>query len=294
MEKKVRACNVKAYDEQAIYDVLPDSVFSQVHPGHTVIIKPNWVMESHKYRPDDWEYVITHPTIITAVLKKVLNCLQGTGKVVIIDGPTTEASFEKLITHYPVDTWYELAKAAQVSLEVIDLREHEWETRNDIIVKRHKLPGDPKGKTEVNLVDVSSEFWGHCKSNRGYHGADYDRSETNMAHDGHRNLYSVSRSVLEADVFINLPKLKTHRKAGITCCLKNLVGINTYKNYLPHHSEGGPSEGGDQFPKDNVNARIEGPLMAFLKKFVLKSPQLARLLSPRNHAGKRCSAIRAM
>jgi hypothetical protein len=88
-------------------------------------------------------------------------------------------------------------------------------------------------------------------------------------------------------VFINLPKLKTHRKSGITCCLKNLVGINTYKNYLPHHSEGGPCEGGDQFPVDTAKARIEGPLMGFLKQNVLKNPRLARLLSPLNHAGKR-------
>ena len=81
--------------------------------------------------------------------------------------------------------------------------------------------------------------------------------------------------------------MKTHRKAGITCCLKNLVGINTYKNYLPHHSEGGPCEGGDQFPSDNVKARLEGPLMAFLKQHVLKNPLLARVLSPLNAVGKK-------
>ncbi|AJE04855.1 hypothetical protein GPICK_07700 [Geobacter pickeringii] len=266
--------------------LLPESVFNLVKPGDTVILKPNWVMEGHKYRPDEWEYVITHPAVITAVLRHVLKRLCGSGRVVIIDGPTTEASFSKLIAHYPVSMWHEIAKASHVTLEVIDLREHEWETRNDIIVKRHELPGDPRGKTEVNLRDASSEFWGHQKSNRGYHGADYDRSETNRAHDGHHNLYRVSRTVIEGDVFINLPKLKTHRKAGITCCLKNLVGINTYKNYLPHHSEGGPSEGGDQFPVDNVNARIEGPLMAFLKRHVLRNPLLARLLSPFNTLGK--------
>jgi len=284
---KVLVVRSSSYSEELVYGSLPDCVFKQVHSGDIVILKPNWVMESHKYRPDDWEYVITHPVVITAVLRKVLNRLQGRGRVVIIDGPTTEASFQKLIARYPVDRWHELAKAAHIDLEVIDLREHEWETRNDIIIKRHALPGDPRGKTEVNLLDAASEFCGHRKSNRGYHGADYDRSETNSAHDGRTNRYSVSRTVMEGDVFINLPKLKTHRKAGITCCLKNLVGINTYKNYLPHHSEGGPSEGGDQFPVDNVNARIEGPLMAFLKKNVLTNPLLARVLSPLNSVGKK-------
>ena len=32
----------------------------------------------------------------------------------------------------------------------------------------------------------------------------------------------------------SLPKLKTHKKAGITCALKNLIGINGNKEYLPH------------------------------------------------------------
>lgn len=35
---------------------------------------------------------------------------------------------------------------------------------------------------------------------------------------------TIAREVLEADVVINLPKLKTHQQAGMTCCVKNLFG----------------------------------------------------------------------
>ena len=287
MSNKVMVTVVKNYNADAIYETLPDSVFAQVRSGDTVIIKPNWVRESHVDHPGQWEQVITHPTVITAVLRKVLDRLSGAGRVVITDGPQTDASYAKLIAHYPVDAWYREAGERGVALEVIDLRDNEWKMKDSIVVERLDLPGDPRGKTEVLLNGETSEFWGHRKSKRGYYGADYNRNETNLAHDGHVNRYSVSRTVLEADVFINLPKLKTHRKSGITCCLKNLVGINTYKNYLPHHSEGGPCEGGDQFPVDTAKARIEGPLMGFLKQNVLKNPRLARLLSPLNHAGKK-------
>ena len=287
MKSKVNVKVVKVYDEHQIYSALPDSVFTQVHPGDTVILKPNWVHESHVDRRDEWEQVITHPTVISAVLRKVLDRLDGSGRVVITDGPQTDASYAKLIAHYPVDAWHEEAKRCGVPLDVIDLRDNEWKMKDGIVVERLDLPGDPRGKTEVLLNGEASEFWGHHKSKRGYYGADYNRNETNQAHDGHVNRYSVSRTVLEADVFINLPKLKTHRKSGITCCLKNLVGINTYKNYLPHHSEGGPCEGGDQFPVDSAKARIEGPLMGFLKQNVLKNPLLARMLSPLNLAGKK-------
>jgi len=286
MQGTVLVHSMDRYDVERIYSILSDEIFSQIQQGDTVVLKPNWVMESHKYRPDDWDYVITHPAVITGVLLKVLERLAGSGRVFIMDGPTTEASFRKLIGRYPVEKWQQLAGTSGITIEIVDLREHEWITENDIVVARTKLPGDPLGKVQFNLLDDESEFFGHRKSLRGYQGADYDRSETNRAHDGHTNLYSVSRTVVEGDVFINLAKLKTHRKSGITCCLKNLVGINTYKNYLPHHSEGGPAEGGDQFPADNVKARIEGPLVSFLKQHVLKNPVFARLLSPLNKLGK--------
>ena len=58
----------------------------------------------------------------------------------------------------------------------------------------------------------------------------------------------VPLAVLEADVIVNLPKLKTHKKAGVTCALKNLIGINGNKEYLPHHRIGGHNLGGDCYP----------------------------------------------
>src|SRR5437870_7802605 len=39
-----------------------------------------------------------------------------------------------------------------------------------------------------------------------------------------------------------------HKKAGITCALKNLVGINGNKEFLPHHRVGGSAAGGDCYP----------------------------------------------
>ena len=35
----------------------------------------------------------------------------------------------------------------------------------------------------------------------------------------------ISKTFLEADIFINVPKLKTHAIAGMTCCMKNLFGL---------------------------------------------------------------------
>jgi len=53
--------------------------------------------------------------------------------------------------------------------------------------------------------------------------------------------------MLEADVIINLPKPKTHRIAGYTAALKNMIGINTRKEYLPHHRKGPKEKKGDEY-----------------------------------------------
>jgi len=58
--------------------------------------------------------------------------------------------------------------------------------------------------------------------------------------------------VLSADLVVNLPKLKTHKKTGVTLALKNLVGINGDKNLLPHHSVGSPARGGDEYPGEGL------------------------------------------
>jgi hypothetical protein len=67
-------------------------------------------------------------------------------------------------------------------------------------------------------------------------------------HSTRRHQYLVAKEAIEADVVINLPKLKTHKKAGVTCALKNLIGINGNKEYLPHHRIGGSETGGDCYP----------------------------------------------
>ena len=64
---------------------------------------------------------------------------------------------------------------------------------------------------------------------------------------GH-NDYLLSETVLSADLVVNLPKLKTHKKTGVTLALKNMVGINGDKNLLPHHSVGSIAAGGDEYP----------------------------------------------
>lgn len=80
---------------------------------------------------------------------------------------------------------------------------------------------------------------------------DYDPRETMAYHDRGRHIYAINRRVLESDVIISLPKLKTHQKVGITTALKGAVGTIARKECLAHHRKGGPANNGDEFPQDS-------------------------------------------
>ena len=287
MQVIVQPCS--AYEASAIDDALAPSrpLFARtIRPGDTVALKPNWLAHRHKYRADEWRSVITNPEVITGVLRLVLDCLQGSGRIVITDGPQTDSSWDRIMGRMTPDVWRTMGARAGIDVSVLDLREHEWTTRGDVNIARRALPGDPLGSTAVDLGGAS-EFIGHRRSARGYYGADYDVAETNRVHSEGRHLYKVSRTVISADVFINLPKMKTHKKAGITCSLKNLVGINTYKNFLPHHTEGTPSEGGDQFPTDSASKQVEGVLTDRFKAVLMARPELGRYAVPLKALGKK-------
>jgi uncharacterized protein (DUF362 family) len=232
-----------------------------VEEGNTVLIKPNMIRESHLSNPS-WEQVITHGTVIRAVVDLCHTALNGTGRIVIGDGPQNDADFgairrvlglDQLRDHYERERGY--------PIDVYDFRVEKWVRGADgVTTDKIALPGDPRGFVEFDLGD-RSEF----TEDRDYYGADADFRETQRYHSGGVNKYLLSRTPLQADVLINLPKLKTHKKAGVTLSLKNLVGVHGHRNYLPHHVMGTPRRGGDEYPDASLMNEIQGLATRMLK-----------------------------
>jgi uncharacterized protein (DUF362 family) len=259
-----------------------------VRPGERVVLKPNWVKEHDERRPgpDAWEHVVTHPAVTEAVAEWCGERLQGSGSVTICDAPQTDSSFQRLRDYCRLDAMISrlATKYPGVQFALLDLRPEEWLAVDGVTVSKTKLTGDPKGSTQVALNE-GSEFVGFHGEGQLY-GASYDMAETNDHHRGSRHEYLLCRTPMEADVFINLPKLKTHKKVGITCALKNLVGINANKNWLPHHTEGAPEQGGDQFPAATTKARLEHSLMGTAKRWLKNRPLLSRAFVPMKKLGR--------
>jgi uncharacterized protein (DUF362 family) len=240
-----------------------------IRPGDCVVLKPNLIREAHSTRPGEWQQVITHGAVIEAVAELVVEALRGQGRVVIADGPQTDSDFDEICARTGLTRIRKQICRSGIQCDVIDLRRDRWLQKGDVIYKRALLPGDPSGYTTVDLGNAS-EFSSYGLSGRFY-GADYDMEETARYHTGGRHAYVLCRTILDADVVINLPKLKTHKKTGITISLKNMVGINGYRNCLPHFTVGTTDEGGDEFPSQGLRSKLESRAIARFKKFLVVS-----------------------
>lgn len=251
--------------------------------GETVVLKPNLVKESHPRDPDGWRYVLTHGSVIRAVADYVF---AAGARVVIADAPQTDSSFGAIVRVLGLDVLREFYASHGLDLSLVDLRNEEWTNRGGVIVERRRLAGDPMGGVAYDLGGAS-EFVGH-RGNGRYYGADYDARVVNHHHAGGRHEYLISRTVMDADVVFSLPKLKSHKKAGVTLSMKNLVGVNADKNWLPHHTEGAPSSGGDEHPTMNFKHQVERRAAALLRRAAVRVPAVGtRLLAVARRGGTR-------
>jgi uncharacterized protein (DUF362 family) len=218
-----------------------------VNPGDTVLIKPNLIKESHQEN-DNIFGVITHGSIIRAVMDYVLISLKGKGKIIIADAPVVSASFEKIVDLVGLKQIVEFCgKHSSVECMFYDLRKEVALMKDDLIAGRANLSGDPRGYLPIDLGN-KSEFNEISNFYIKYRGSDYDIEETLQHHNLKKNEYLLCKSVLNANVVVHIPKLKTHQKSGVTLNLKGIIGINGDKNWIPHFRIGDPKNNGDEFP----------------------------------------------
>jgi Domain of unknown function (DUF362) len=223
--------------------------------GGRIVLKPNFIRHWNPASRATVESVITHGSIVRAIADYAFLATGVEGSVAIAEAPQHDCDFEEIRRIAQLDTLRAFyADTIGCELEVIDLRREAVRYHDGVIVERIALPGDPKGYRLIDMQERST-FAGSGLDPRRFRGADYDPGPTSEHHMNGRNEYLLSETVLSADLVVNLPKLKTHKKTGVTLALKNLVGINGDKNLLPHHCVGSVGEGGDEFPGQSLMDR---------------------------------------
>ena len=239
-----------------------------------IVVKPNWVQESHQHQKEVWEPVITNPAVLVCLLECLAKRILGNATICVCDAPHTYANFGEILGRGKFGERLSdfSTRHPNIRFELLDLRRETWVTKEDVVIERRPNPEDPRGYVIANL-GAESLFYEHPGEGR-YYGADYDSAVVNSHHHGTTQEYLVANTPIACDLFINVPKMKTHKKTGITCCLKNLVGINGDKNWLPHHSESSSAFRGDEFPVASFRNRVEFNTKRIGKSVALKTPVL--------------------
>ena len=218
--------------------------------GRRVLIKPNWVRHFNGSE-HGLECLITQTELISALLHYVVKT--GPSSLVVADAPVQGCDFEKLRQEMHLDELVQTFSGSS-DLEICDLRRT---ILPDNLAWKTKAEG-VRDAADYVIFDLGAESLlepvTHDRTK--FRVTMYDPRALARTHRPGRHQYLIARAVLEADLVINMPKLKTHMKAGVTGALKNLVGINGNKEFLPHHRQGSPAQGGDCYANSTIFKRF--------------------------------------
>jgi uncharacterized protein (DUF362 family) len=231
-----------------------------VQQGTSVLIKPNFVTDRYYHERLLESRLLassTHASVIRPLVDFALE--RGAARVTVADTPiegcdlqsvTRGMGFQAMITELerrgkPV-RFLDLRPfriAPRMLLDDVELGGRSW---NLGVLQRSSLDGDPAG---YRTVDLGQNSWFHEVKERDEQ-LRFHRSHPSTPrphHTGGRHEYGIPQTVLDADVIIHVPKLKTHKKSGVTISLKSSVGLCGFKYWLPHYTAGAPPLG-DEFP----------------------------------------------
>ena len=216
-----------------------------IKKGDIVLIKPNMVLEKNLLDLGE-ECLYTNVSVVAAIIPYVIKALDGKGKIIIADAPVQSCDFGKMIKNSGYKDLVEFYRDRNINIELRDLRG--LISRYDGGVLKQKVLDDENAV----LVDLGKDSE-HSRLNNSELNklriTNYNPDELLKHHNSEKHEYLIAKEVLDADVIINMPKPKAHRKAGITGGMKNFIGVNVRKEYLPHHRLGDVNNGGDEYER---------------------------------------------
>lgn len=207
-----------------------------IKEGNKVVIKPNLVTHVNGIVENGTDCLITNFSILRPIIDYTLLALNKSGNIILGDAPVQECIFSEVIKLYGLEDAINKYNSKGYNIQLKDFRKNE----------------NPMTEcTEVNIGKESS-LKEVDKYYKKYAITNYDLRKMHSHHHDGNHVYLIAKDVLDADVIINVPKPKAHRKAGMTACMKNLIGVNAKKEYLPHHRNGSIAFNGDEYPEKSL------------------------------------------
>ncbi len=199
-----------------------------------VVIKPNLVKHENELIDGGTDCLITNFSVIRPLIDYTLLAIgDGKGNLIVGDAPVQECIFDEVVSLYGLEEAIEIYNSSGYGVKLMDFRKN-----NNVDLECQIVSlGEDSSLAEVDQYA------------KKYAITNYNLKYMHQHHQAGIHEYLIPKLILNADVIINVPKPKTHRKAGMTACMKNFVGINSKKEYLPHHRNGSISSHGDEYPE---------------------------------------------
>ncbi len=245
-----------------------------------MIIKPNLVSSKNLHEKITGQKLAassTHGSLLRPVLDYALRAAGPRGRVRVVDTPVEGCEIEKVAGPLGIYAVIDHLRRQGHDVGFVDMRYFRvapYLALDDVrrggrsynlgLLVRRRLAGDPRGYRTVDLAEQSRFFDPDAPPGRDlrFHRSHYETPVEH--HTGGRHEYSAPGTVLDADVVINLPKLKTHKKTAVTLSLKSVIGLTNEKYWLPHFTAGDPSRGGDEYDRGQSLAdRLENKFSRF-------------------------------
>jgi uncharacterized protein (DUF362 family) len=228
--------------------------------GKRLFLKPNWVRHDVKPDHDVW-CLRTHDDFVLAAVEYFLSL--GPAQIVVGDAPVQSCRWELAISPIFLSGISRLSAEFGIPVIVKDYRRVFFDPKNN------KVEGERVSLDAYTIFDLGKESCLESisyKKPNAFRVTSYDPARLAMAHGPGFHKYCITHELFNSDIVISMPKLKTHQKAGITAALKNIVGLNGDKDFLPHHTKGGTGDGGDCYPGSNMLRRNAEHVLDFANR----------------------------
>jgi uncharacterized protein (DUF362 family) len=248
-ERKINHLSSVYLDDKQLYAsielIVKDYLNSKTVIGKKIFLKPNWVLQNRS-SSDQW-CLCTHPNFIIQFVNYLVQ--YAPSKITIADAPVQGCKWEQLHSAEFYNRIEKISKASNVKIEIKDLR------RLVFTPSEREMHKTQNSIDNYVIFDLGNQSFLEDVSEENinkFRVTVYNPDRFLESHAKGMHKYCITKELFDADICISMPKSKTHEKSGITNALKNIVGLNGDKDYLPHHRIGGSKHGGDAYPGKNV------------------------------------------
>jgi uncharacterized protein (DUF362 family) len=254
----VRQCFADAgLDEEHFGQPTWNPLGRYISPGDRVFLLCNFVYQKVRSNSDAKLFAkCTHGSVIRAVMDYALIALKGNGSIAFGNAPLQSCKWSQVTQQSGarrVEEFYAKFNREGIGVSLVDLRQHIMHrgALGDVTTEFHADGGEHCVEVELATDSLLDQLYTSGPQPR-FRVLDYDPRRIERCHERGRHTYIINRRIIESDVIISIPKLKTHEKVGITCGIKGCVGTVAHKDCLAHHRYGSPKRGGDEYPNTLV------------------------------------------